>query len=115
MVCYYFLQVGGFGAKNMIEKIPVEAIYGKLIIRRKICGLLKCQILHLIAFFISLLQDRARSARWISGKALRTIVEEYTDLNAFKKLVQPILIPRMPDTEGNTRVRNVSVVKRGWM
>lgn len=71
--------------------------------------------MHLIAFFISLLQDRARSARWISGKALRTIVEEYTDLNAFKELVRPILIPRMPDTEGNTRVRNVSVVKRGWM
>lgn len=53
--------------------------------------------------------DRARSARWISGKALRTIVEEYSDLTEFKELVRPILIPRMPDTEGSTRVRNYLV------
>nr|XP_022332143.1 glutaminyl-peptide cyclotransferase-like [Crassostrea virginica]XP_022332144.1 glutaminyl-peptide cyclotransferase-like [Crassostrea virginica] len=55
--------------------------------------------------------DRARSARWISGKALRTIVEDYSDLADFKNLLKPILIPRMPDTPGNTQVRNYLISK----
>lgn len=55
--------------------------------------------------------DRARSAKWISGRALKAIVEEYADLNAFKELIKPILIPRMPDTEGSTIVRNYLVSK----
>lgn len=35
-------------------------------------------------------------------------MEDYSDLADFKNLLKPILIPRMPDTPGNTQVRNVS-------
>ncbi|KAK3092703.1 hypothetical protein FSP39_006186 [Pinctada imbricata] len=49
--------------------------------------------------------QKSHTPKYINPANLKVLADEYSDIKAFKELLKPILVPRMPDTDGHARVR----------
>ncbi|XP_062569690.1 glutaminyl-peptide cyclotransferase-like [Saccostrea cucullata] len=70
-------------------------------------------ILYVLCCIVRSKSDGDQPATCKAGEILgtRDVDNADAELNAFNQLVKPILIPRMPDTEGSATVRNYLVSK----